>query len=133
MSGRRRVSGRLLAAAALIACLAIGAGIASASVKNVTSTATITSGSATEFKGKVTAGRKQCRAGRKVRLFVKGSGTARRDDTLVGKAKTDPDGTWSMTGTFYANLYYVQVVAELIRIHSNPFRCLFDRSPIRRY
>src|SRR3954462_3713280 len=68
MPERTRQFVLLLAVAALVAALGIGAVIAAGAIKNVPSTVTISSGTATQFKGKVKAGRKHCRIGRKVKL-----------------------------------------------------------------
>jgi hypothetical protein len=101
----------LLVLGVLGAALLPGAGPAIAGkVTKVKSTVTITSGEGAEFKGKVTAGNKKCRAGRKVKLFMEPySGT---EDELVGSATTNGAGNWEMKGSFMAGMYHAQVSAS---------------------
>lgn len=103
---------------------------AAGSVTNVKSTVTIASGEGAQFTGKVSAGKQKCRAGRTVRLYTEaGSTAARPGDQLVGTAKTDANGNWTIDGSFYAAVYYTQVAAILIHIHGVAYRCLGDFSP----
>jgi hypothetical protein len=112
---------------ALGAVVSLAAVPASASVTTVKSTVTITSGEGTEFTGKVNSAKKQCRAGRTVKLFRE-AGSSRMGDPVVGTAKTNASGTWTMDGSFLTGVYYAQVIATLIHIHGMSYRCGVDLS-----
>jgi hypothetical protein len=117
----------VLAFLALTAAVSLVAAPASASVTTVKSKVTITSGKGTKFAGKVSSAKKQCRAGRKVKLFRE-AGSSRTGDPVVGSAKTNASGAWTMDGSFLAGVYYAQVVATLIHIHGMSYRCAGDFS-----
>lgn len=85
---------------------------------------TITSGEGTEFKGKVSSPKKQCRAGRTVKLYMK-AGSARTGDTVVGTDKTDASGAWTIEGSFVAAIYYARVASVLIHANGAEFRCAY--------
>jgi hypothetical protein len=122
----------MLVLGVLGAALLPGAGPAIAgNVTKVKSTVTITSGEGAEFKGKVTAGNKKCRAGRKVKLFMEPySGAA---DELVGSATTNSAGNWEMKGSFMAGMYHAQVNASTVHSGSTTIRCLVDLSVSARF
>jgi hypothetical protein len=121
--------------ALVLALLALGAGslaaVAAASVTKVKSTVTITSGEGSEFTGKVKAGQKECRSGRRVKLFMEPySG---EDDELVGTAKTNAAGVWTIEGSFMAGIYHAEVVGRAVHDDGDTFRCQVDLSVSARY
>ena len=120
-----------------LALLVLGVGslifgaVAVASVKQVKSTVTIASGEGSEFTGKVKAGQKACRAGRKVKLFMEPySG---EDDELVGTATTSASGAWKIEGSFMAGIYHAEVVKRTVHDDGDTFRCQVDLSVSARY
>jgi NAD(P)H-dependent flavin oxidoreductase YrpB (nitropropane dioxygenase family) len=118
----KRLALVLTVMAAGMALLSVGS--AAGAVTTAKSTVTILSGEGTEFRGKVTSTKKQCRANRKVTLFRKSdSGGAY---SAVGTDKTDASGAWEMQGTFMAGMYYARVASTLIRANGVPIRCDFD-------
>ena len=113
----------------VLALLAVGAtspvvGSAQASVPTVKTTVTITSGEGTEFKGKVSSAKKQCRANRTVALYMK-AGSARTGDTVVGTDRTDASGAWDIQGSFIAAIYYARVASALVHVNGAEFRCAY--------
>ena len=119
----------VLALAAMgAASLFAGSAAGTATVK---STVTIASGEGTEFAGKVSSAKKQCRANRKVTLYMKPyDGSA---DTAVGSDKTDASGTWTIEGSFVAGIYYARVASAVARANGVPIHCNFDLSMSARY
>jgi hypothetical protein len=109
-----------------IASLAVAPAMATTATK-VQSTVTITSGKGSEFTGKVNSAKKKCRVGRTVKLFRE-AGSSRMGDPVVGTAKTDASGAWTMDGSFLAGVYYAQVVAVLVHYHGMSFQCRGDFS-----
>ena len=114
-----------LGAASLFAVSALGA------VKTVKSTVTITSGEGSEFKGKVSSSKKQCRENRKVTLYMKPYGGGA--DVAVASDKTDGSGAWSMEGSFLAGVYYARVASAVIHANGIPIRCAYDWTMPARY
>jgi hypothetical protein len=116
---------RLALVLALVAVgVALSVGSAAGAVKTVKSTVTITSGEGTEFKGKVSSPKKQCRDDRKVKLYMKSySGGA---DSLVGSDVTNASGAWSIEGSFVAGIYYARVASVLVHASGVPIRCGYD-------
>jgi hypothetical protein len=131
MAQSRWIPAVVLVASMVIVSLAAGPAAAS-KVPTVKSTVTITSGEGSQFSGKVSSAKKQCRAKRTVKLYME-PGSARAGDSLVGTAKTDASGAWTMDGSFLAAVYYAQVVPLLVRIHGAPYRCAYDWSMPMRY
>jgi hypothetical protein len=117
----------VLALVTLGAMASLAVGPAAASVTTVKSTVTIASGEGSLFTGKVSSAKKKCRAGRTVKLFRE-AGSSRMDDPVVGTAKTDASGAWTMDGSFLAGVYYAKVVAVLVHFHGMSFRCAGDFS-----
>jgi hypothetical protein len=102
---------------------------AASAVTTVKSTLTITSGEGTEFKGKVSSAKKQCRAGRKVTLYMRPYDMKSYDgaaDTAVGSDKSDASGAWSIEGSFLAGIYYARVASTVVHINGSAFRCAYD-------
>lgn len=97
---------------------------ASASVKTVKTTVKITSGEATEFRGKVSSSMKRCRAGRTVKLYSEPD-SARATGTLVGTARTNASGVWTLEGSFLAGIYYARVASLLFHMHGQAYRCSY--------
>jgi hypothetical protein len=117
---------RLVSVLALVAVGAMWlvAGSATASVPTVKTTVKITSGEGTEFKGKVSSPKKQCRANRTVKLYME-AGSARSAGTVVGTAKTDASGLWEIEGSFVAAVYYARVASVLVHANGSEFRCSY--------
>lgn len=116
---------RLMLVSALVAVGvgSLSAGSAAGAVTTVKTTVTITSGEGTEFTGKVSSPKKQCRDDRKVTLYMKPyDGSA---DTAVGSDKTDASGAWSMEGSFVAGIYYARVASAVVHINGSAFRCAY--------
>jgi hypothetical protein len=128
MSRPRCVPLLALSALGAVGLLAAGSTTA-AKVTNVKSSVKITSGKGTQFQGRVTAANKKCRRGRKVKLF-KESGS---EDELVGTAKTNASGIWTMPGSFLAAIYHAEVTRMLIQTDSGRLNCLFAISMSARY
>jgi hypothetical protein len=122
-----KVSRWAMAVVVLAGVAALAVGPAAASTTKVQSTVTIVSGEGAKFTGKVKAAQKKCRAGRTVKLYRE-AGSSRVGDTLVGTAKTNKAGAWTLDGTFYAGVYFAQVLPLLVMIEGDPFRCLGDMS-----
>lgn len=118
----RRISLPALVLACAVALLAIGPSAAGA-VTNVKSTVVITSGEGTRFTGRVSSGKKKCRAGRTVKLYYQAGSTARMGDPLAGTAKTRANGTWVIDGSFLAAIYYVQLTAMTVHVNGVAYRC----------
>jgi hypothetical protein len=118
--------------AAVLALLALaGSATGRAHATDVKSTVTIKSGKGTEFTGKVNAAQKKCRAGRKVKLFMEPySGGA---DELVGAAKTNSSGVWTMEGSFLAGVYHAEVTAATVHAGDDTFHCRVDVSMSARF
>ena len=102
----------------------LAAGSAAASVPTVKTTVTIASGEGTEFKGKVSSPKKQCRANRTVKLYME-AGSSRTAGTLVGTDKTDASGLWEIEGSFIAAVYYARVASVLVHAGGSTFRCSY--------
>lgn len=115
----------------LVASMVVtGAWLATAPAATTTtakSVVTITSGEGAEFTGKVTSPQKRCRAGRTVKLYRE-AGSSRAAYAVVGTAKTDSKGAWTMEGSFLAGFYYARVAPLLIHVNGKPIRCNFDVS-----
>jgi hypothetical protein len=122
-----KISRWAMAAVVLAGVVALVVGPAAASTTKVQSTVVITRGEGAEFTGKVKAAKKRCRAGRTVKLY-RDAGSSRSDSDLVGTAKTNASGNWTMDGNFFAGVYYAQVLSLLVMIEGAPFRCLGDMS-----
>jgi hypothetical protein len=97
----------------------VAVGVASLFVGSVT----ITSGEGTEFKGKVSSPKKQCRENRKVTLYMKAASGG--SDSVVGSDKTDPSGAWTIGGSFLAGEYYARVASVLVHANGAAFRCSY--------
>jgi hypothetical protein len=113
----------MLALSVVGASVLLAGSATAAKVTNVKSKVTITSGEATEFTGKVTAGNKKCVRGRKVKLFMEPSGAK---DELVGIAMTNSAGNWEMKGRFLAGIYHAQVTGSNVDSPSATYHCLPD-------
>ncbi|HXR30198.1 MAG TPA: hypothetical protein VN752_03555 [Solirubrobacterales bacterium] len=107
-------------------------GSAGAAVPTVKTTVTIASGEGTEFAGKVSSPKKQCRAGRTVKLYMEAE-SGRATGTVVGTAKTDAAGNWTIEGSFLAAVYYARVASVLVHIHGMTYRCAYDWTMPRHY
>lgn len=105
--------------AAGLALLPLGSAVGA--VTTAKSTVTITSGKGSEFRGKVTSTKKQCRANRKVTLFRKSD--AGGSYSAVATDKTDASGNWEVEGNFLAGMYYARVATALIHASGVPIRC----------
>jgi hypothetical protein len=117
---------RLVLVLALVAAVAatLSVGSAVGAVKTAKSTVTIASGEGTEFTGKVSSAKKQCREDRKVTLYMKPyDGSA---DVAVGSDKTDASGAWTIEGSFAAGIYYARVASTLVHAAGVPIRCAYD-------
>jgi hypothetical protein len=113
----------LVSALVAVGVGSLSAGSAAGAVTTVKTTVTITSGEGTEFTGKVSSPKKQCRDDRKVTLYMKPyDGSA---DTAVGSDKTDASGAWSMEGSFVAGIYYARVASTVVHINGSAFRCAY--------
>ncbi|HEX3174643.1 MAG TPA: hypothetical protein VHQ43_10570 [Solirubrobacterales bacterium] len=100
-------------------------------MRTVKSTVTIASGEGSEFRGKVSSPRKECRDDRKVTLFMKPyDGGA---DVAVGRDETNASGTWTIEGSFVAGIYYAKVAAALEHEDDSTFRCAFDLTMAARF
>jgi hypothetical protein len=117
----------VLTVVALGAIVSLVGSASARSIPTVKSTVTITSGEGAEFTGKVSAAKKKCRAGRTVKLFRE-AGSSRTADPIVGTARTNATGAWTMDGSFLAGVYYARVVAALIHINGMAYRCGGDFS-----
>jgi hypothetical protein len=122
-----KVSRWVTALVVLAGVAALAVGPAAASTTKVQSTVTIVSGEGAEFTGKVKSAKKKCRAGRTVKLY-RDAGSSRVDSDLVGTAKTNKAGVWTMDGSFFAGVYWAQVLPLLVMIEGERFRCLGDMS-----
>jgi hypothetical protein len=122
----------LVSVLALVGVASLSAGSAAGTAPaTVKSTVTITSGEGTGFAGKVSSAKKQCRANRKVTLYMKPyDGSA---DEAVGSDKTDASGAWTIEGSFIAGIYYAKVTSAVARANGVPIRCNFDLSVAMRY
>lgn len=119
--GKSKLWVTVLCLAAVAAMLAPAGAAAAIKVK---STVTITSGEGAKFTGKVSSAKKKCRSGRTVKLFREeddGSG-----DELVGTAKTNKSGNWTMNGEFFAGEYFARVIATIVYIEGMAYRCAGD-------
>jgi hypothetical protein len=116
----------LLAFAVLLGVVALAVTASARSAPKVQSTVTITSGKGTEFTGKVKAAKK-CRANRTVKLYREAD-SSRGKDMLVGTARTNASGLWTMDGSFLAGVYFAQVIPLLVMVEGQQFRCLGDLS-----
>ncbi len=110
----------LVAAAVMVA----GPAVARTAPK-VPSTVTITTGEGAKFTGRVSAAKKKCRAGRTVKLYRE-AGSSRGEDLLVGTAKTDASGRWTLNGSFLAGVYFAQVLPLTAHLEDESIRCLGD-------
>lgn len=107
-----------------LGAMAVPAGVTAAT--KVKSTVTIASGEGAKFTGKVSSAKKRCRAGRTVKLFrEEDSGEG---DELVGTAKTNKAGTWTMDGSFFAGVYFARVIATIVYVNGMAYRCTGDVS-----
>jgi hypothetical protein len=137
MSDRRWTAIVLLVSlGALSWALAAGGAEAGTGGGQVKSTVKITSGEGTKFTGKVLASKPKCRAHRTVKLYFESGGSARADGEagasgageLVGTARTNAAGAWTMEGNFLAGVYYAAVVATIVHSGGLPVHCGFDLS-----
>jgi hypothetical protein len=116
----------VLALSLVVLGAAMAAASTQASVPTVKTTVKIASGEGTEFKGKVSSPKKQCRANRTVKLYRKAeSARATTGDTLVGTDKTDASGNWEIEGSFLAAVYYARVASALVHVNGAAFRCSY--------
>jgi len=74
-------------------------------------TATITKGGPTLFKGKVASKNDKCIPGREVQLMYSPGKHSGVEPTEVGSDKTNKNGVFAMPGNYYAGFYYVVVLA----------------------
>jgi hypothetical protein len=74
-------------------------------------TATITKGGPTLFKGKVASRNDKCVPGRKVQLMYTPGKHSGAEATEVGSDRTNKNGVFAMPGNYYAGFYYVVVLA----------------------
>lgn len=114
----------LVLALAALGVTSLFAGAAAGAVPTVKTTVKITSGEGTEFKGKVSSPKKQCRAGRTVKLYME-SESGRATGTVVGTAKTDASGNWTIEGSFLAAVYYARVASTVVHVNGDAFRCAY--------
>jgi hypothetical protein len=137
MSDRRRTAIVLLVSLGVLSwALAAGGAEAGTGGGQVKSTVKITSGEGAKFTGKVLASKAQCRAKRTVKLYFESGGSARANGEagtsamgeLVGTARTNAAGIWTMEGNFLAGVYYAAVVAKIVHIGGLPVHCGFDLS-----
>ena len=123
-----------VAVAALVVLGATALPVDGALAKKFTkSTVTISSGRGSQFTGKVTSRKKQCRAGRPVKLYLAGGPPGRRGDKVVGTANTDLNGTWAIFGGFSEGTYYAGIARVVIRDRTGTHRCAADWSPAASY
>jgi hypothetical protein len=92
------------------------------------STVTISSGRGSQFTGKVASPKKQCRAGRPVKLYLEGGAPGRPGDKVVGTADTDLTGKWAIFGAFLEGTYYAGVSRVVVRDRTGTYRCAADWS-----
>lgn len=97
------------------------------------STVTISSGRGSQFTGKVASGKRQCRAGRPVKLYLEGGPPGRPGDKVVGTANTDLSGNWAIFGSFLEGTYYAGIAREVIHDRTGTHRCAADWSPAAPY
>lgn len=117
-----------LLAVVLIAALAFGgSALARTAAK---SSVTIASGNGTEFTGRVASPKKACRAMRTVQLFRADGSTG--PGTMVGSAKTNSAGAWTLDGNFIAGYYYARVQKKVVHLEKMVFECRVDVS-VRRH
>jgi hypothetical protein len=137
MSDRRRTAMVLLVSlGALSWALAAGGAEAGTGGGQVKSTVKITSGAGAKFTGKVLASKAACRAKRTVKLYFESGDSARTGgeagasgaSELVGTAKTNAAGVWTIKGNFMAGVYYAAVVAKIVHSEGLPVHCGFDLS-----
>jgi hypothetical protein len=120
----------------VLALVAVGSavlslGSAAGAVRTVKSTVAIASGDGSEFRGKVSSPRKECRDDRKVTLYMKPyDGSA---DVAVGSDKTNASGTWTIEGSFVAGIYYARVARAVEHEDDSTFRCAFDLTMAARF
>jgi hypothetical protein len=98
-----------------------GAAMADATTQQVKSHIKITEGRPDLFKGKVTSKRAACEKRRRVRLFYR----AGKGDMIIGKARTDSHGRWSMPGTYEAGAYHVEVQRKRVADEAITMECGF--------
>jgi hypothetical protein len=108
-------SNRGRAAVAAILAVSIGAGatagLAAGQAKpddSAKSRVKITEGGPSLFEGKVTSKEDKCERKRKVKLYYSTSPNSGKGGNVVGSAKTDRDGRWSMGGMFFAGYYHAE-------------------------
>jgi hypothetical protein len=120
----------------VLALIAVGSGVlclgsAAAAVRTVKSTVTIASGEGSEFRGKVSSPKKECRDDRRVTLFMKPyDGSA---DLAVGRDETNASGIWTIEGSFVAGIYYAKVATALEHEGDSTVRCTFDLTMAARF
>jgi hypothetical protein len=118
--------GLLITAIAAASCAAVAAGAAGAGTVP-DSTVTINSNSL-HFYGKVRSSEPECKAGRKVRLYLESTGAGQ----FRGKTKSSASGSWTIDaeGTAGATLgrYYVQVKSDAERADGGFRSCRGTRS-----
>ncbi len=125
---------RNVAVVALVVLGATGLLVNGALAKRFTkSTVTISSGRGSQFTGKVASGKRQCRAGRTVKLYLEGGAPGRPGDKVVGTANTDLAGNWAIFGSFLEGTYYAGIAREVIRDRTGTYRCGADWSPAAQY
>jgi hypothetical protein len=119
---------------ALVVLGAMGLLVDGALAKKFTkSTVTISSGRGSQFTGKVASSKKQCRAGRTVKLYLEGGAPGRSGDKVVGTANTDLAGNWTMFGSFLEGTYYAGIAKEVIHDRTGTSRCAADWSLAAQY
>jgi hypothetical protein len=97
------------------------------------STVTISSGRGSQFTGKVASAKKQCRAGRPVKLYLEGGAPGRPGDKVVGTANTDLTGKWAIFGAFLEGTYYAGVASMMVRDRTGTYHCGADWSLAAQY
>ena len=97
------------------------------------STVTISSGRGSQFTGKVASPKKQCRAGRPVKLYLEAGAPGRPGDKVVGTANTDLTGNWAIFGSFLEGTYYAGIARTVVRDRTGTHRCAADWSPAAMY
>jgi hypothetical protein len=120
--------------AAAVALVVLGAtGLLVDSALATSSTVTISSGRGSQFTGKVASSKKQCRAGRAVKLYLEGGPSGRPGDKVVGTANTDMAGNWAIFGAFLEGTYYAGIARKVVHDRTGTHRCGADWSPAAQY
>jgi hypothetical protein len=103
---------KLVVALAMTAALAIGA-TASFGADSAKTRVKITEGGPNLFEGTVSSKEPKCEKGRKVSLIYE----VGKQETVVGKDKTDKNGNWEMPGNYFAGNYHAEVKAKTIQVN----------------